>query len=129
MFINGAAAEGAGGLELIPSAVYCKEDQSPAKGQVGDDCPLLLEVNQQQRRWRIHHRVQTQISAAGPGHLSVASQLVFWLILTRDFCWSVLLRFFSVCHGQILLPQQRSHSSSSNAAAKAPGGQWRGQVL
>ena len=59
----------------------------------------------------------------------MASKLVFWLILTRDFYWSVLLRFFSVCHGQILHPEQRSHSSSSKAAPKVPAGQWRGRVL
>lgn len=28
-----------------------------------------------------------------------------------------------------LSPEQRSHSSSSNAAPKVPAGQWRGQVL
>lgn len=77
-------------LRIIPTP--CRKGRGGGVGR--GDCHWFLKVSQWQRRMRISHQVQAQIPAPESSHLSMALQLVFWLILAEDFCRSVPLRIF-----------------------------------
>lgn len=124
-------AEGGGGWELTPSAVYHK-DQSTAKMTMGgwewEDCPLSPYMSRRRRRKRMNicHQMQTPIPPVGPGHLLVSLQLIFWLMVARDFAGQ-FSRGFSVCFVGRKLSGVKRPQWLPQCCPKVPGRQVAGE--